>query len=115
MAITGNLGGPRVGSLNLGTKVSGQHIRDQTFEEGQPMSANETHAELLTRSEAARLCGIGERTLSRWAAEGRAPRGLKLSAGQRGAVRWRRNELLAWINAGCPGPDASPTRIDKEH
>ncbi len=59
-------------------------------------------AELLARPDAAQLLGVGERTLTRWADEGRAPRGLKLTPGRRGAIRWRRSELLAWIQAGCP-------------
>ncbi len=58
--------------------------------------------ELLPRPDAALLCGIGERTLTRWADEGRMPKGIKLSAGRRGAIRWRRSELLAWIADGCP-------------
>ena len=57
---------------------------------------------LLTTKEAARLLSVGPRTLSRWAADGRAPAGIKLTPGQRGAIRWRRSELLRWCAAGCP-------------
>jgi len=54
---------------------------------------------LLTSRQAARLCGVGERTLWRWAHSGSAPAPLR--PGGR-AVRYRRDELLAWIAAGCP-------------
>jgi len=61
-----------------------------------------TQVELLTLTEAATLMGVGPRTFHRWAAEGRAPRGVKLTPGRRGARRWSRSELLRWIDAGCP-------------
>ena len=57
--------------------------------------------ELLTAPQAAELLGIGQRTLSRWSSEGKAPQPLKLTPGQRGALRYRRADLAAWIAAGC--------------
>lgn len=54
--------------------------------------------ELLTTRQAAELLGIGERTLWRYANCGYAPVPVKIG----GAVRFRRGELLAWIEAGCP-------------
>ncbi len=61
--------------------------------------------ELLTTAEAAKLVNVGERTLWRWSRCGIAPRPVKLGHGKNGAVRFRRNEYLAWIAAGCPRAD----------
>jgi len=58
-------------------------------------------AELLTLSEAARLCGVGARSLWRWSHSGRAPKPLKITPGRRGCVRYRRADLLEWIQSGC--------------
>ncbi len=41
----------------------------------------------------------GERTLHRWISSGQFPRA-DIALG--GKVRWRRNELVAWMDAGCP-------------
>lgn len=57
--------------------------------------------ELLTTKEAARLVNCGERTLWRWSRSGIAPAPVKPN----GSVRYRRNELLKWIDAGCPRVD----------
>ena len=59
-------------------------------------------AELLTTKQAAQLCGLGERTLWRYSRSGIAPRPIKLGHGRQGAVRFRKSELVAWIEAGCP-------------
>ena len=58
--------------------------------------------ELLTAVQAAEYLGIGQRTLARWSASGKAPRPLKLPPGRRGALRYRRADLADWIRAGCP-------------
>lgn len=57
--------------------------------------------ELLTTAEAATLCGVGERSFWRWAHSGRAPRPIKIGR----TARFRRSELFAWIEAGCPRVD----------
>jgi len=57
--------------------------------------------ELLKLPEAAKLCGVGKRTLWRWSHAGRAPSPVRIG----GAVRWRRGELVEWIAAGCPRVD----------
>ncbi len=54
--------------------------------------------ELLTTREAAKLLGIGERTLWRHSRSGAAPAPVAIG----GAVRYRRTEILDWIAAGCP-------------
>ncbi len=53
---------------------------------------------LLTAREAAALCSVGVSTLYRLAAARKVPRPVRIG----GAVRWRRAELLAWLDAGCP-------------
>ena len=55
--------------------------------------------ELLTTKQAAELCSIGERTLWRWSRSGVAPPPIKIGDS---VVRYRRDEYLAWIQAGCP-------------
>jgi predicted DNA-binding transcriptional regulator AlpA len=52
----------------------------------------------VRRAEAAKLIGISTPTLDRWDSLGLLPRGLKLA----GTKSWRRAELLAWVEAGCP-------------
>jgi predicted DNA-binding transcriptional regulator AlpA len=60
---------------------------------------------LLTLQEAAKLCSVGQRTLWRWSRSGIAPRPVKLGRGTRAATRYRRDEILRWIDAGCPRID----------
>lgn len=66
--------------------------------------------ELLTTAEAARLVNVGERTLWRWSRCGIAPRPVKIGTGKTGAVRYRRDEYLGWIRAGCPRTDGRAGR-----
>jgi predicted DNA-binding transcriptional regulator AlpA len=54
---------------------------------------------LLSAKQAAALCGISPATWARWNAAGRIPAPIRLSPG---CVRWRRAELVAWCDAGCP-------------
>lgn len=54
--------------------------------------------ELLNAAQAASLAGVGVRSWHRFAAEGRAPRAVKIGR----CVRWRRADLRNWIDAGCP-------------
>jgi excisionase family DNA binding protein len=62
-------------------------------------------AELLTTREAARLCGLGERTFWRHTHSGVAPAPVRIG----GSARYRRADLLRWIEAGCPRCDGGPT------
>ena len=66
-----------------------------------PNSIPEIVPELLTAREAARLCGMGERTFWRHTHNGVAPTPVKIG----GSTRYRRSELLAWIAARCPRCD----------
>ncbi len=52
---------------------------------------------LLTASDAASLCRVGERTWHRMNSEEQCPAPVKLG----GSVRWNRDELREWISAGC--------------
>ena len=61
---------------------------------------------LLTTAQAAQLATAGERTWWRWSRAGIAPAPLKIG----GAVRYRRDELLAWIADGCPAVEIEPTK-----
>lgn len=56
---------------------------------------------LITAAEAARLMDCGTRSLWRWSRSGVAPAPVKIGS----AVRYRRDEILAWIEAGCPRVD----------
>jgi excisionase family DNA binding protein len=53
---------------------------------------------LVTAREAAGLLRVGESTWHRLVAAGKAPRPVKVG----GATRWRRADLLEWLDAGCP-------------
>ncbi len=54
--------------------------------------------ELLTADEVAKMCGMSKSAFLRLANSGRAPIGIKLER----LRRWKREEVLAWIAAGCP-------------
>lgn len=56
-------------------------------------------ASLIIRAKVvATLCGVSERTIRRWADTGLLPPPVKLP----GVRRWRRAEIEAWVEAGCP-------------
>lgn len=63
-----------------------------------PPEAVQGKPELLTAAEVAALLGCSMRTVIRLADAGRMPRGAKLG----GLRRWRRAELAAWLDDGCP-------------
>ena len=63
--------------------------------------------ELLSAKQAAKLCGIGERTLWSWSRSGIAPAPVKIGVGLRPAVRYRRSGILQWIQNGCPRADGA--------
>ena len=65
---------------------------------------NGLQPELLTTAQAAKLCGLGERTFWRHAHSGAAPAPVRIG----GSTRYRRSDLLAWIAAGCPRVDGGP-------
>jgi predicted DNA-binding transcriptional regulator AlpA len=61
----------------------------------QPM---ESGATLLTKAEAARLCGLGRSTFDAYRAAGWVPAPVKVG----NVLRWNRSDLLVWIEQGCP-------------
>lgn len=56
------------------------------------------YALLVDAKEAANLCRLGLSTWWRFVAGGKTPAPVRIGR----AVRWRRDELLAWVDAGCP-------------
>jgi prophage regulatory protein len=59
-------------------------------------------AALLTAEQLAATLQVSKRTLWRMRSAGQMPRPIRIG----GVVRWRRDEVAAWIAAGCPA--ASP-------
>ena len=53
---------------------------------------------LLSARDAARLCAVSERTWRSWDAAGHIPRAIAVGRSR----FWRRLELEAWIQRGCP-------------
>ena len=59
---------------------------------------------LLTEAEASDLLGLSTRTLQAWRAQGIGPRFVR--AGR--AIRYRRRDLIAWIERNSVSSRASP-------
>jgi excisionase family DNA binding protein len=53
---------------------------------------------LLRADEVARLLSVCRRSVWAWASGGRMPQPVKIGR----ASRWRRTELEAWVEKGCP-------------
>lgn len=66
------------------------------------MSAPPPSPLLLDAHAAAKLCGVSRATWWGWLAAGLCPTPLRI--GPR-VVRWRRDELTAWVAGGCPARD----------
>lgn len=60
--------------------------------------ATTMEAVLLTAEQSWMLCGLGKSSWYKNMSAGRIPAPVRIG----GALRWRRDELLAWIDAGCP-------------
>lgn len=58
---------------------------------------------LVGKEEAARLLAIGVSTLERYHAANWIPKGLRIG----NCLRWRRAELVEWIEQGAPRPACS--------
>ena len=69
-------------------------IKTESTRDGLPL--------LLTTREAARLTGVGERTFWTHSRRGIAPAPVFLGDGVRPSPRYRRDELLQWVEDGCP-------------
>jgi predicted DNA-binding transcriptional regulator AlpA len=66
---------------------------------------------LIDRRELARLLSVGVATLDRMRAAGRIPPPLTFSSG---CVRWRLDEVRAWLDAGAPGAAVWAARRDAQ-
>lgn len=64
----------------------------------EPELAQATSAKFLSKSEVADLLGCSPRHVDRLRKTGKLPTAIKLGA----LVRWPRQALLNWIEAGCP-------------
>jgi predicted DNA-binding transcriptional regulator AlpA len=53
---------------------------------------------LIPDTEAAAVAGVSRATWHRLRAAGKVPPAVRLGR----SVRWRKGELIAWIEAGCP-------------
>jgi predicted DNA-binding transcriptional regulator AlpA len=62
------------------------------------------HPELIDSKVAARIAGVSTDTLRRLVREEGAPPPVRV----RRSVRWRRRDLLAWIEEGCPACPRGP-------
>ncbi len=58
----------------------------------------EGESPLVDAKEAARLCSISESMLYKLNAAGKIPAPVRIGS----LLRWKRRELLEWIEAGCP-------------
>lgn len=83
----------RIGTIRQQLRVLGLekwvHTRDESVGKS---------AELISAREAAGLCGRSERAWRTWDAAGLIPQPVRIGR----STMWRRDELHAWIKAGCP-------------
>jgi predicted DNA-binding transcriptional regulator AlpA len=61
---------------------------------------------LLSRKQVRQYTGLPERSLSRYAATGAAPKAIRVG----GRARWRRDEIESWILQDCPTVRKGVTR-----
>lgn len=60
---------------------------------------------LITMAEVCRLTGLSRPTVYRRCDAGDMPRPVRIGR----SVRWRRADIIAWIDAGCPSTKKRPT------
>ena len=63
-----------------------------------PVDAPQAEALLLTADAVAKLLSVSRLSVWRWRSAGKLPQPIKVGR----TVRWRRAEIIAWIDAGCP-------------
>jgi predicted DNA-binding transcriptional regulator AlpA len=61
-------------------------------------ASSESSPRLLTADQVAAMFGKSVRAWRTWDAEGLVPRPIRISR----SAYWRSDEILAWIDAGCP-------------
>ena len=54
---------------------------------------------LIDAAELARMLSVSKPTIWRWLSEGRLPEPIRLTSQ---CLRWKRDVVLSWIEAGCP-------------
>ena len=64
-------------------------------------------SELVSAKALAKMLAVGERTIWRLRDGGKLPEPLRLG----GAVRWRRSDILAWLEGGCRPVRAAGTPV----
>jgi predicted DNA-binding transcriptional regulator AlpA len=74
------------------TKKTNMHASSGTRRHGDDTSL------LITLPDLAKMLKISTRTAARLRSRGKLPKAIQLG----GCVRWRRSEIQAWIDAGCP-------------
>jgi predicted DNA-binding transcriptional regulator AlpA len=57
---------------------------------------------LLSIKDLVAMLGIAPRTIWRLRDAGKMPQPVRLGGPTRGAIRWRRTDIMAWIENGCP-------------
>lgn len=63
-----------------------------------PVTATIDDTLLLDASAAAHMCDISRSQWYKLVSSGKTPKPVRLG----GNVRWSRDELIAWVTAGCP-------------
>ena len=71
----------------------------------EPPANRESDSALLDAREAARLCRVSLPMLYKLNASGRMPCPIKIGS----LMRWKRKEILTWIDAGCPAGQPGKT------
>ena len=65
---------------------------------------NTTSSILIDAAEVARLLSVSKPTIWRLRDDGKLPPTISLTSQ---CIRWNRDAVLSWINAGCPVPSES--------
>lgn len=84
----------------IGNHESAGKAPSENRDAGQSQALPGVEKELLSDVEAGFLCGVSRRTWHRLNATGDCPSPVQLPGVR--ARRWRRSDILKWIEAGCP-------------
>jgi excisionase family DNA binding protein len=75
------------------------------------MTTTQRENRLIDAKEAAALCGVSISTWYSLVASGKTPNSVRLGR----SVKWRLDELLAWIDSGCPARSAWESLSGRKH
>ena len=67
---------------------------------------------LIDRRDIAAMCSVSVVTIDRWAASGKLPRSIKLSAK---CVRWTAESIRRWVSLGCPNRKEFEAMVGDSH